>query len=53
LALLFATLLWVVIIDMLRVSLRFVRGHSVLPLAESRYVVTRLEVGVATTSLHA
>jgi carbon starvation protein len=53
LALLFATLLWVVIIDMLRVSFRFVRGHSVLPLAESRYVVTRLEVGVATTSLHA
>ena len=53
LALLFATLLWVVIIDMLRVSFRFVRGHSVLPLAESRYVVTRLEVSVATTSLHA
>jgi carbon starvation protein len=53
LALLFATLLWVVIIDMLRVSFRFVRGHSVLPLAESGYVVTRLEVSIATPSLHA
>ena len=53
LALLFATLLWVVIIDMLRVSFRFVRGRAVLPLAESRYVVTRLEVSIATTSLRA
>ena len=33
LVLLFAALLWVVIIDMLRVSLRFVRGRPVLPLA--------------------
>jgi carbon starvation protein len=53
LALLFATLLWVVIIDMLRVSFRFVRGHSVLPLAESGYVVTRIEVSIATGSLRA
>jgi carbon starvation protein len=50
LALLFATLLWVVIIDMLRVSFRFVRGRPVLPLAESRYIATQLEVGIATTS---
>jgi carbon starvation protein len=53
LALLFATLLWVVIIDMLRVAFRFVRGRAVLPLAESRHVVTRLEVSIATASLRA
>ncbi len=53
LALLFATLLWVVIIDMLRVSFRFVRGQPVLPLAESRYTVTRLEpTMVASSSAH-
>jgi len=50
LALLFATLLWIVIIDMLRVSFRFVRGHPVLPLAESRYTVTRLEATIAVSS---
>jgi carbon starvation protein len=53
LALLFATLLWVVIIDMLRVTFRFVRGRPVLPLAESGYVVTRLEMNLVSTSLHA
>jgi carbon starvation protein len=42
LALLFATLLWVVIIDMLRVSLRFTSGKPVLPLAETQYVRTQL-----------
>jgi carbon starvation protein len=42
LAFLFATLLWVVIFDMLRVSLRFTSGKSVLPLAESGYVRSRL-----------
>ena len=42
LALLFATLLWVVIIDMLRVSLRFTSGKPVLPLAESQYTRTEL-----------
>ena len=52
LALLFATLLWIVIIDMLRVSVRFVKGAPVLPLAESQY--RRSELGaVATGSLHA
>ena len=50
LALLFATLLWVVIVDMLRVSLRFVRGRPVLPLAEARYTVTRLEATIAVSS---
>ena len=53
LALLFAILLWVVIIDMLRVSFRFVKGEAVLPLAESRYIKTQLEAGMATGSLHA
>jgi carbon starvation protein len=53
LALLFATLLWVVIIDMLRVSFRFVKGQPVLPLAESRYTMTRLEASiVASSSAH-
>jgi carbon starvation protein len=42
LAFLFAALLWVVIFDMLRVSLRFTSGKAVSPLAESGYVRTRL-----------
>ena len=50
LALLFATLLWVVIIDMLRVSFRFVKGQPVLPLAESRYTMTRLEASIVVSS---
>jgi carbon starvation protein len=53
LALLFATLLWVVIIDMLRVSFRFVSGQPVLPLAESRYIVTRLDAAMVSSSAHA
>jgi carbon starvation protein len=42
LALLFAALLWVVIVDMLRMSLRLTSGRPVLPLAESGYVRTQL-----------
>ena len=53
LALLFATLLWVVIIDMLRVAFRFNKGQSTLPLAESQYVATRLQGDMLTGSLHA
>jgi carbon starvation protein len=53
LALLFAALLWVVIIDMLRVSFRFIKGQAVLPLAESQYMKTRLDSGLLTGSLHA
>ncbi len=52
LALLFAVLLWIVIVDMLRVALRFVNGKPVLPLAESRYVETRLAPGMVTTGVH-
>jgi carbon starvation protein len=47
LALFFALVLWVVIIEMLRMSLRARAGKSVLPLSESAYVRTRLEPAVA------
>jgi carbon starvation protein len=53
LALLFAMLLWVVIVDMLRTALRFVKGKPVLPLAESRYIRTELDSSMVTGSLHA
>jgi carbon starvation protein len=53
LALLFAILLWVVIIDMLRVAWRFSKGESTLPLAESQYVPTQLEGSMVTSGLHA
>jgi carbon starvation protein len=43
LALLFAIILWVVIIDMLRMSFRLRAGKSVLPLSESHYVKTQLQ----------
>ena len=52
LALLFATLLWVVIIDMLRTALRVVSGQPVLPLAESKYQPTQLTAGMVTSALH-
>jgi len=47
LALFFALVLWVVIIEMLRMSLRMRKGKSVLPLSESGYIRTRLEPAVA------
>jgi carbon starvation protein len=53
LALLFATLLWVVIVDMLRTAFRFVKGQPVLPLAESSYIRTELDARLVTGSLHA
>ena len=53
LALLFVTLLWIVIIDMLRVSVRFVQGESVLPLTESHYIKTQLDPAMAAGSSHA
>ena len=49
----FVLILWIVIIDMLRVSLRFTSGKKVLPLSESNYLPTRLQGGMATGSLHA
>ena len=50
LALFFAFVLWVVIIEMLRMSLRLRAGKSVLPLSESAYVRTRLEPALAAPS---
>jgi carbon starvation protein len=52
LALLFAVLLWVVILDMLRTAVRVVNGQPVLPLAESKYEPTRLAPGTLSTALH-
>jgi len=39
----FVVVLWVVVIDMLRLSFRHVRGKSVLPFTETAYVKTALE----------
>jgi carbon starvation protein len=38
----FAVLLWIIIFDMIRVCWRVSKGASVLPLAETPYVVTQL-----------
>lgn len=40
LTIIFAVMLWIVIADMLRTSLRFLKGKPVLPLSESSYVST-------------
>ncbi len=50
LALFFAIVLWVVIVDMLRMSLRMRAGKKVLPLSESNYVKTQLSPGMATAA---
>jgi carbon starvation protein len=42
LTLFFVTVLWLIVIDMLRVSLRAVRGEVRPPLAEAPYVATRM-----------
>jgi len=52
LTIIFAVVLWVVIVDMLRVSRRFIRGQKVPPLSESTHVQTRIEVVVVTTTSH-
>ena len=52
LALLFAILLWIVIIDMVRMSIKFVNGGKVLPLAEATYVKTNMEGTAMHTGLH-
>ncbi len=47
LTVLFVAILWIIILDTARVSLRHLKGESVLPLTESRYVPTRfVESGV-------
>jgi len=43
LAFFFAAVLWIVIFDMLRMSLRMRSGRTVLPLSESNYIKTRLD----------
>ncbi|MFN0038969.1 MAG: carbon starvation CstA family protein [Burkholderiales bacterium] len=53
LALFFAIVLWVVIADMLRMTLRMRAGKSVLPLSESQYIKTQLKPGMAGAGLHA
>ena len=45
LTLLFVAILWIIILDTARVSLRRLRGRPVLPLAETRYVPTRWVTG--------
>jgi carbon starvation protein len=49
LVIVFAVLLWIVIIDMLRMAWRFHRGRNVLPLSESAYVPSRLAQAGART----
>jgi carbon starvation protein len=52
LAVLFAVILWVVIVEMLRMALRMRAGKAVLPLAESAYVKTRMDPAVPGASMH-
>ena len=53
LAFLFAVILWVVIVDMLRMSMRMRSGKSVLPLSESKYIRTQLDESMISTGQHA
>jgi carbon starvation protein len=50
LALFFAIVLWVVIFDMIRMSLRMRSGKAVLPLSESKYIRTQLDPDMVTSS---
>jgi carbon starvation protein len=53
LAFLFAVILWIVIVDMLRMSLRMRSGKPVLPLSESKYVRTQLDESMVSAGQHA
>ena len=53
LAFLFAVILWVVIIDMLRMSMRIRSGKPVLPLSESTYTRTQLDESMISAGQHA
>jgi carbon starvation protein len=53
LAFLFAVILWIVIVDMLRMSMRMRSGKPVLPLSESKYVRTQLDESMISTGQHA
>ena len=50
LALFFAIVLWVVILDMIRMSVRMQSGKTVLPLSEARYVRTQLDPSMLTSA---
>ena len=52
LAILFVAIFWIVIADMVRMSVRFVKGKKVLPLAEAPYVRRTLDESSITTGLH-
>jgi carbon starvation protein len=52
LAALFVIILWTVIVEMLRMSLRYAAGQPVPPLAESGYVRTELAGQGLSTALH-
>jgi carbon starvation protein len=53
LAILFAAILWVVILDMLRTSFRVIAGRPVRPVAETPYVRSRLQADVVAGTIHA
>ncbi|HEY7841273.1 MAG TPA: carbon starvation CstA family protein [Gammaproteobacteria bacterium] len=53
LAILFAAILWVVILDMLRVSFRVATGRAVRPVAETPYVRSTLRADAVAETLHA
>jgi carbon starvation protein len=50
LALFFAIVLWVVILDMIRMSVRMRSGKAVLPLSEARYIRTQLDPRMLTSA---
>jgi carbon starvation protein len=53
LAFLFAVILWVVIVEMLRMSMRMRSGKPVLPLSESKYIRTQLDESMISAGQHA
>ncbi|MEJ6564520.1 MAG: carbon starvation CstA family protein [Burkholderiales bacterium] len=52
LAMLFAVILWIVIIDMLRMSFKFLNGGKVLPLSETPYTRSNPNASSVATGLH-
>ncbi len=52
LTVLFALLMWIVLLEMLRISLRYLRGLPVLPSSETPYVQTQLVAGSLGGSAH-
>jgi len=48
----FTLLLWIVLIEMLRISVRHVRGLPVPPSSEAAFVQTRLDPSTLSASAH-